>query len=193
MHSAYVFRRTGTNMDASDICAGGERVERQRIPLERRAVASQPLGCGARDGDPDGFASRQLLRSCRSVDDDALPRSCRADEHAYTLGTSQDEQRHLLLVGERSPDTLGDLARAAFIRAAWPTSRPAARASVAARRSIACSCARTASVVICPPSSVSTRRSRIISRATCSASFGESSPAVCSRATVWRSRSSKTA
>ena len=62
--------------------------------------------------------------------------------------------------------------RAAFSRARSPTSRPAGWASCAARRSIACSCARTASVVIRPPSRVRTRRSRIISRATASASSG---------------------
>lgn len=83
--------------------------------------------------------------------------------------------------------------RAAFIRVVWPTSRPADRASMAVRRSIACSCARTASVVIRPPSSVNTRRSWIICRATWSASFGNSSPAVCSSATVCRSRNSNTA
>jgi Phage integrase family len=99
-------RRVRTDMDDPGVCPCGERVS-----LECWAVGSQPLGCGARDGDPDGFAACQLLCSCCGVDDDALPCSRRADEHAGALGTSQDEQRQVLLVGEWSPDTLCDLAR----------------------------------------------------------------------------------
>jgi hypothetical protein len=104
-------RRIGTNMDGPRVRSGRERVERERAPVERRTVGSEPLGSRARDGDPDCFATCQLLRSCRGVDDDALACSRRADEHARTLRTSQNEQCHVLLVGERCADALCDLAR----------------------------------------------------------------------------------
>ena len=56
-------RRVRTNMDGPGVCSGGKRVERERAPLERRTVGSEPLGSRARDGDPDCFAACQLLRS----------------------------------------------------------------------------------------------------------------------------------
>ena len=95
--------------------------------------------------------------------------------------------------GLSGPPMRSATSRAALSRAMSPTSRPAGWASWVARRSIACSWARTARVVIRPPSRVSTRRSRTISRATASASSGASSPAACSSTTARRSRSWKTA
>ncbi len=74
--------------------------------------------------------------------------------------------------------------RAAFRRPVSPTSRPAGRARVAARRSIACSCARTFKVVIRPPTSVRICRSPSMSLMTVSAMSGAISPAVCSSATA---------
>ena len=72
-----------------------------------------------------------------------------------------------LLRGRWSGDALGDLADRRVSRARSPTSRPPGAASCWARRSIACSWARTAKVVIRPPSRVRTRRSRTIPLATC--------------------------
>ena len=74
-----------------------------------------------------------------------------------------------LLGAEASADPLGDRSLA-FARATAPTSRSAAWASVVNLRSIACSRARTLSVVIRPPSSGRTRRSAIIARENASAS-----------------------
>ena len=62
-----------------------------------------------------------------------------------------------------------------------------------ARRSIACSWARTASVVILPPSKVRMRRSPTIARVTAIASSGPSSPADCSSATARSSPASNIA
>jgi hypothetical protein len=107
-------RRLRTDVDAPSVRAGGESVERQRIPLERRTVSAKPLSCRTGDCDPDCFAACQLLRSCRGVDDDTLTCARWPDKHARTLGTSQDEQRHVLLVSERSPDALCDFARRVY-------------------------------------------------------------------------------
>ena len=91
--------------------------------------------------------------------------------------------------GLRCPAIRSATSRVACALAASPTSCLSGWARAVIRRSIACSWARTASVVISPPSKLRTRRSRTISRAIPSASSGDISPAVCSSTTLRRSHS----
>jgi hypothetical protein len=79
------------------------------------------------------------------------------------------------------------------VRACSPTSLPAGLASCAKLRSIACSFARMARVVIRPPAKGSTRRSAIISRALARASAGASAPVDCSSSTARSSPGSNVA
>ena len=114
------------------------------------------------------------------------------DEDRAALGAGDDLQRVGLLVAEAPADPLGDLI--ARERAGLLAHVPAAGlASSVNLRSIACSRARTASVVISPPSSGSTRRSAIIARESASASRGESSPTDCSSSTARNSPGSNVA
>jgi hypothetical protein len=99
----------GTDVDGVGVRSCDERVE--RASLQRWTVGSQPLGGGAGDGDPERFASGQLLGSGGGVDHYTLPRPCWPDEHGGALGTCQDEQRHLLFVAEWDADALCDLTR----------------------------------------------------------------------------------
>jgi hypothetical protein len=123
-----------------------------------------------------------LLGAGGRVDHYTLAGAGWTDEDRAALGAGNDLQRVGLLGAEASPDPLGYLIACERARST-PTSRPAAPASPVNLRSIACSRARTASVVISPPSNGRTRRSAIIAREKSSASRGESSPTDCSSST----------
>ena len=144
--------------------ARDERVDGEHLFGERGAVLAETLGAVDPDtATPASDGRRELLGAGGGVDHDALAGPGWSDEDRAALGAGDDLQRVGLLVAEASADPLGDLSLA-ISRATAPTSRPAAWASLVNLRSIACSRARTASVVISPPSSGRTRRSAIIAR-----------------------------
>jgi hypothetical protein len=103
--------RVGTDVDAARVRSRDERVEREGLPLEHRAVGAQSLGGRPGHGDPDSCPSGRLLGACGRVDHDALPCAGGADERRGALRSCQDEQRSCLLVGERAADALRYLAR----------------------------------------------------------------------------------
>ena len=133
-----------------------------------------------------------LLGAGGGVDHNALPGARGADEYRQALRAGHGPQGLLLLAGEGAP-MRSATSLLALVRACWPTSRPAGWASSRQRRSIACSCARTARVVIRPPSKVRTRRSRDHLPCDHQRLSGLISPAVCSSATVRSAPASKTA
>ena len=105
-----------------------------------------------------------LLGACGGVDHDALPGAGGADQDGQTLGAGHRAQRLLLLGGQGRADPLGDFPASVLSRERRRPHGRRAAASAPARRSIACSWARTASVVIRPPSRVRMRRSPTIAR-----------------------------
>ncbi len=163
------------------------------MPGERGAVLAEALRGGARYGDAERPVAAVLLGAGGGVDDDALAGAGGSDEDRGALGAGDDLQGVGLLAAEASADPLCDLIAGERAGLDSPTSRPPAAASAVKRRSIACSRARTASVVIRPPSRGSTRRSAIIARERSRASRGESSPTDCSSRTARNSPGSKVA
>ena len=175
---------SGSDLEPPVFHARDERVEGQRLTGERRAVLAEPLRGGPGHRDPERLAAGELLGPRGGVDHDALAGAGRADQDRAALGAGDDLERVGLLVAEAPADPLGDLSLALDL-ACSPTSRPAGSARAPARRSIACSRARTASVVISPPSK---RQDAALGDhrvcATASASRGESSPTDCSSSTA---------
>ena len=181
-------RRVPADAHGARVRAGDQRVQGERASGKRGAVGAESLGGGAGYGYADRVAAGELLCACGGVDHDALAGPGGADENRDPLGPGESSSAWCCS-GLRGPAMRSATSRGRGSGVTSPTSRPAGWASWVTRRSIACSWARTARVVIRPPSKLRTRRSRTISRAIPSASSGAISPAACSSTTLRRSRS----
>ena len=73
-------RRVRVDVDAPRLCAGDERVERERLPGQGGTVRAEPLGGGPGDSDPDRAVAGVLLGAGGGVDHDTLPGAGGADE-----------------------------------------------------------------------------------------------------------------
>ncbi len=120
-------------------------------PASAGTVAAEPLRGGPGHRDPQRLMAGELLGAGGGVDHNALAGACGPDEDRAALGAGDDRQRAGLLVAQAPADPLGDLVARGLAR---PLPHVSSRrlGEVVKRRSIACSRARTASVVISPPS-----------------------------------------
>ncbi len=173
----------------------GADLERSRFARAMRAsrVSVRPASAGlpapSRSAvEPDTatpITSRPTVCSARAAASITTPLPVPAGPISSARRSGPDKARSAVSCSrDRAPPIRSATSRAAISRATSPTSLSAGRASAAARRSIACSRARTARVVIRPPSSMRMRRSATIERASWSARSGVMTPAVCSSATA---------